>query len=231
SIGFVGDDALGSGSANTLFAGTVLTDSLYRFPLSEDGMGLALDGALKDKVDDNAAKGDLGESRDFVVGTGFGIVTHVEQGPDGALYVLSLSNGSIYQVTASTAEASANATPSGAVAAAATPGGAAAQPGATPGLAAGSATQVTVGTDTGTQNLFIPDAITVKESQPVVLTYQNLSTQPHNLTFPPPLDVKTKVIVPPGGSETLKFVAPSAGSYQFVCTIHPGMVGTMTSEP
>ncbi len=73
AIGFVGDESLGATSARTAWVGTVLTDSLLRYPLSPDGKSLALDGPLADRVDDNAEKGDLGESADHVVGTGFGV--------------------------------------------------------------------------------------------------------------------------------------------------------------
>lgn len=101
SIGFVVDDALGETSANTAWFGTVLTNSLIRFPLAADGSGFAFpagDG-LADGVDDNSAKGDLGESTPYVVGTGFGVVTHILTGPDGLLYVVSLTNGAMYRIS------------------------------------------------------------------------------------------------------------------------------------
>jgi glucose/arabinose dehydrogenase len=93
---FVIGDELGASSANSVFLGTVLTDTLLRYPLADDGSGLALDGGLADNVDDNAGKGDLGESADYVVGTGFGVVTDILRGPDGLLYVVSLSDNAVY---------------------------------------------------------------------------------------------------------------------------------------
>ena len=95
---FVIDDALGGSSANSIFLGTVLTDTLLRYPLADDGSGLALDGGLADNVDDNSAKADLGESADYVVGTGFGVVTDILRGRDGLLYVVSLSDNAVYAV-------------------------------------------------------------------------------------------------------------------------------------
>ena len=59
AIGFVSDDGLGASSQDTAWVGTVLTDSLLRYPLAEDGRGLALEGALADGVDHNETKGDL----------------------------------------------------------------------------------------------------------------------------------------------------------------------------
>ena len=100
SIGFVDDDALGESSVNTAWLGSVLNDSLYRYPLTADASGFdfADDAGLSDLVDDNAEKGDIGESADYVVGTGFGVVTHILQAPDGLLYVSSISAGAVYRI-------------------------------------------------------------------------------------------------------------------------------------
>lgn len=100
AIGFVGDDSLGAASERTAWVGTVLTDSLLRYPLASDGRSLQLEGDLADGVDDNSSKGDLGESEVYVVGTGFGTVTDIQQGADGALYIVSISNGSVHRITA-----------------------------------------------------------------------------------------------------------------------------------
>lgn len=100
AIGFVGDDRLGASSERTAWVGTVLTDTLLRYPLTADGRSLQLEGGLADGVDDNGSKGDLGESKQYVVGTGFGTVTDIDQGPDGAVYVVSISGGSVHRITA-----------------------------------------------------------------------------------------------------------------------------------
>ena len=44
SIGFVTDETLGASSSNTAWLGTVLTDSLYRYPLAADGSGFDFSG-------------------------------------------------------------------------------------------------------------------------------------------------------------------------------------------
>lgn len=51
------------------------------------------DPRLQDGVADNMDKFDLTESETLVIGTNFGIVTHIETGPDGNLYVVRLSDG------------------------------------------------------------------------------------------------------------------------------------------
>jgi plastocyanin len=63
-----------------------------------------------------------------------------------------------------------------------------------------------------------------------VLTFDNRGTVPHNLTFGEPISAATSTVVSPGGSEMLEFQAPAPGTYEFVCTLHPGMVGKLTVE-
>jgi len=57
------------------------------------------DPALADLVDDNDYKFDEGESEALIVGENFGIVTNIVTGPDGNLYVTSISNGAVYMVS------------------------------------------------------------------------------------------------------------------------------------
>jgi aldose sugar dehydrogenase len=101
SIGFVTDDTLGASSSNSAWLGTVLTDSLYRYPLAADGSGFdfAGDPGLTDGVDDNTAKGDVGESAKYVVGAGFGVITAIAHAPDGFLYISSISAGAVYRIS------------------------------------------------------------------------------------------------------------------------------------
>ena len=119
SIGFVTDESLGASSSNTAWLGTVLTDSLYRYPLAADGSGfdLADDTGLNDRVDDNSEKGDVGESAEYVVGTGFGVVTGIVHAPDGILYVSSLSAGAVYRIGPADSVGVAGPAPDGAAAA------------------------------------------------------------------------------------------------------------------
>lgn len=217
SIAFVTDDSFGEASENTAWLGTVLTDSIYRYPLADDGSGFDFgdDAGLSDGVDDNAAKGDLGESADYVVGEGFGVVTHIVTAPDGFVYVSSISAGAVYRIG-----------PAGEVG-----GDAPAASAAPSGEASGEIVEITVGTDTGSANEFIPSEITVPAGAAVRLTFVNESESvPHNLTFGDPIDAATATTVGPGEEETIEFTAPEAGEYTFVCTLHPGMEGTLVVE-
>ena len=219
AIEFVPDDVLGASSANSAFLGTVLTDSLIRYPLTDDSTGFALEEGLADNVDDNTAKGDIGESEPYVVGTGFGVVTDIGLGPDGLLYVVSLSNGSVYAISFS--EGATPASPPASPAESAAPSG-------SPAGSPSGAVELTIGTDTGNDLQFVPDTAEVPTGAEVALTFENVSQAPHNLTFGPPINAMTSTIVSPGASETIEFTAPEPGDYEFVCTLHPGMDGTLT---
>jgi plastocyanin len=219
ALEFVLGDELGASSSNTIFVGTVLTDSLIRYPLEDDGSALALEGGLADNVDDNTTKGDLGESAGLVVGTGFGVVTDIHLGPDGVLYVVSLSNNAVYAITAGD-------------------GGPRPSPGNSPAATSQSSPQtspvagseILIQTDTGTANEFVPAEATATAGSNVLLTFENLATVPHNLTFGPPTNAATATIVQPGSSETLEFTVPGPGDYEWVCTLHPGMEGTLSAS-
>ena len=193
----------------------MLTDSIYRYPLAADGSGFDFgdDEGLADGVDDNAQKGDLGESADYAVGSGFGIVTHIVPAPDGLLYVVSLDSGNVYRVGPADEIGS---------------GGPSESAAPTEGEAGGEVVEITVGTDAGTELLFDPTEVSVPAGATVRLTFVNESTVPHNLTFGEPINAATATIVDPGAEETIEFIAPEAGEYTYVCTLHPGMDGTLT---
>lgn len=94
----------------------------------------------------------------------------------------------------------------------------------------GETTQITVGTDTAAELRFDPTSVTAPAGSTVELTFENRSIVPHNLTFGDPINTGTQPIVDPGASETIELTAPAPGDYQFVCTLHPGMEGTLTVE-
>jgi uncharacterized repeat protein (TIGR01451 family) len=102
-IGF-GGAGLGAQYAGDLFVGasrtTLLGGYLMRFDLSTDRKTIATtDSRLADKVADNADKFDLAESESLVVGRDFGITTDIRTEPSkGNLYVVSLSNGAVYEI-------------------------------------------------------------------------------------------------------------------------------------
>ena len=56
------------------------------------------DPRLEDRVADNFAKYDITESESLLFGIGFGIGTDIHTGPNGDLFVVSLSHGAIYEI-------------------------------------------------------------------------------------------------------------------------------------
>jgi len=101
-IGFAGP-ALGSQHAGSLFVGasrTFLEEGyLFEFKFDQSRQHFVFsDPKLNDRIDNNDYKFDQGESTSLVAGKNFGIVTDIVTGPDGSLYVTSLSNGAVYVI-------------------------------------------------------------------------------------------------------------------------------------
>jgi uncharacterized repeat protein (TIGR01451 family) len=104
-IGFVKGGALGAQFDGDMFVGasrtTLYNGYLFRLKLSGDRLKIATtDPRLQDKVADNLDKFDITESESLLIGKNFGITTDIQTGPDGNLYVVSLSNGAVYQIFA-----------------------------------------------------------------------------------------------------------------------------------
>ena len=105
-LGFVDGSALGEQYDGDLIVGSAVARSanrghLYRFRLNGGRNQFKFDDErLKDKVADNLVLDDFTtEGEEILFGTGFGIVTHIETGSDGALYLVSPSAGSIRKIS------------------------------------------------------------------------------------------------------------------------------------
>lgn len=104
AIGFLRGNGLGADYANDLFVAasrtTLLNGYLFRMKLSADRHDIAsTDTRVADKVADNLAKFEITESESFRFGSGFGIGTDIQTGPNGNLFVVSLSNGAVYEIS------------------------------------------------------------------------------------------------------------------------------------
>jgi uncharacterized repeat protein (TIGR01451 family) len=104
-IGFVKGTALGGQFEGDLFVGasrtTLYNGYLFRLRIASDRLKVAVtDTRLQDMVADNLDKFDITESESLLIGKNFGITTDIETGPDGNLYIVSLSNGAVYQIFA-----------------------------------------------------------------------------------------------------------------------------------
>jgi hypothetical protein len=82
-------------------AGTPLLEGgyLFRFNLTGNRHKVGVDDPrLADRVADNLAKHEITESESLLAGRNFGVVTDIETGPNGNLFVVSLTNGAVYEV-------------------------------------------------------------------------------------------------------------------------------------
>jgi glucose/arabinose dehydrogenase len=103
AIGFAEGRGLGPQFAGDLFVGFSTLDThggpLFRFDLTGNRRKIATDDPrLADGVADNTTFHEMTESESLLIGTDFGIVTDIETGPNGNLFVVSLSDGVIYEV-------------------------------------------------------------------------------------------------------------------------------------
>ena len=109
---FVNGTALGPEYAGTLWIGSARSfqqvggsgGSLYRFHMTSDRMhvDVSADPRLADRVADNLfrqQKFDPTESESLIIGQGFGTAPSIEQGPDGNLYVVSLTDNVVYRIS------------------------------------------------------------------------------------------------------------------------------------
>jgi glucose/arabinose dehydrogenase len=102
-VGFLNSRSLGPQYRDDLFMGaaTPLLEGgyLFRFNLTGNRRRIAVDDTrLEDRVADNLAKHEITESESLLFGRNFGVATDIHTGPNGNLFVVSLSNGAIYEI-------------------------------------------------------------------------------------------------------------------------------------
>jgi len=113
-IGFLNGRTLGPQYDGSLFVGAARPflegGFLWRFHLTGNRRKIGVDDPrLEDRVADNLAKPDpsdaganalaLIESESLLFGRDFGVVTDIKTGPNGNLFVVSLSNGAVYEIS------------------------------------------------------------------------------------------------------------------------------------
>jgi glucose/arabinose dehydrogenase len=112
ALTFLTGSALGPQYAGTLWMGSARSfgqvggngGSLYFFKMTPNRLhvDVSADPRLADRVADNLfrpQKFDGTESETLLIGKGFGITPDIEQGPDGNLYVVSLTDNAIYMIS------------------------------------------------------------------------------------------------------------------------------------
>jgi aldose sugar dehydrogenase len=96
ALKFLTSSKLGAQYANDMFVGDANFGNIYHFGLNQNRTGLSLDGPLVDKVADKVE-----ELGNIIFGKGFGVITDLQVGPDGYLYVLvyDKDDGRIYRIS------------------------------------------------------------------------------------------------------------------------------------
>jgi glucose/arabinose dehydrogenase len=96
SVLFLNSSKLGKNYENDLFVGSVKNGTIYRFDLNNDRTHLDLEGPLRDKIANTP-----NELAGVTFAKGLGIITDLEVGPDGYLYVLSFPkhDGTIFRIS------------------------------------------------------------------------------------------------------------------------------------
>jgi glucose/arabinose dehydrogenase len=103
-LGFINGRGLGPQYDGDMLVGAatpaLLGGYLFRFQLTGNRRQIAVDDPrLNDRVADNTAKFNITESESLVFGSNFGIGTDIQTGPDGNVYVVSLSHGTVYRIS------------------------------------------------------------------------------------------------------------------------------------
>jgi aldose sugar dehydrogenase len=102
-IGFLHSSALGPQYQNDLFVGGARPflegGHLFRLNLTGNRQKIGVDDPrLADRVADNLHKWEITESESLLFGRNFGVGTDVQTGPNGNLYLVSLSDNAVYEV-------------------------------------------------------------------------------------------------------------------------------------
>jgi aldose sugar dehydrogenase len=102
AIGFAKSEALGAAYHGDLFVGLSVPlpvgGALFRFDVTSNRQRLDADEIEAENEDFNSLIG----SEEFLIGTNFGVVTDIETSPTGNLFVVSLSNGAVYEISKQT---------------------------------------------------------------------------------------------------------------------------------
>lgn len=101
ALAFLASDKLGAEYKNDIFVGSVERGIIYNFTLTDNRKSLSLTGDLADLVFNKKDN-----TRQIIFGQNFGIITDIEVGPDGYLYIVSgnrgTEEGAIYRIVPNT---------------------------------------------------------------------------------------------------------------------------------
>src|SRR5262249_3958045 len=104
-LGFVQGRGLGPQYEGNMFVGAARTflygGFLFRFNMTADRLHFDFNDnpLLIDRVADNTDKFDITESAPLLIGQNFGITTDIQTGPNGNVFIVSNTNGAVYEIS------------------------------------------------------------------------------------------------------------------------------------
>jgi glucose/arabinose dehydrogenase len=93
ALKFLNSDKLCKQYENDLFVADYNNNNIYNFDLNKERTELVLDNTLDDRIANSNE-----ELSDIVFARGLGVITDMEVGDDGYLYLVSFSEGKIYRI-------------------------------------------------------------------------------------------------------------------------------------
>jgi aldose sugar dehydrogenase len=102
-IDFLSTKELGKEYKGDLFVGSARGSlrggNLFRLKISDNRKKVEVDDKrLKDRVADNLGKYEITESESLLFGENFGVTPDLKESPDGTLYVVSNTQGTVYEI-------------------------------------------------------------------------------------------------------------------------------------
>lgn len=102
-LGFLNSNALGPQYAGDMFLGAARDflegGHIFHLQLTGNRRKIGVeDSRLEDRVADNLDKFEITESESLLFGRNFGIGTDIQTGPNGNLFVVSLTGGAVYEI-------------------------------------------------------------------------------------------------------------------------------------
>ena len=102
-IDFVSGQELGKDYKGDLFVGSargaLRNGNIFRLRIEGNRKEVDVDDRrLRDKVADNIGKYEITESESLLFGENFGVTPDIKESPDGTLYVVSNTQGTVYEI-------------------------------------------------------------------------------------------------------------------------------------
>jgi glucose/arabinose dehydrogenase len=102
-IEFASERELGKQYKGSLFVGSargaLRGGNLFVLPIANNRKGIDPDDRrLRDRVADNVAKYEITESESLLFGENFGVTPDIKESPEGTMYVVSSSQGTVYEI-------------------------------------------------------------------------------------------------------------------------------------